>query len=82
VVYVVTPSDDGSVRAVTTPTTRDVEALWGPATPQFAYQIADRLVAMIADLPPDHPARVLGEQKLAELDRLGHETTKGDEAGY
>jgi hypothetical protein len=58
-----------------------VEALWGPATPQFAYQIADRLVEMIADLPPGHPARVLGEQKLAELDQLGHETTKGD-AGH
>jgi hypothetical protein len=39
-------------------------------------------VEMIADLPPCHPARVLGEQKLAELDHLGHETTKGDQAGH
>ena len=69
----------GSLRAVTKPTVRDVEALWGPATPQFAYQIADRLVAMIAQLEPGDPARVLAEQKLQELDRLGHETTKGTE---
>jgi hypothetical protein len=82
VVYAVTARRDDSVRAVSGPTTRDVEALWGPATPQFAYQIADRLVALIADLPPDHPARVLGEQKLAELDHLGHDTTKGDAPGH
>ena len=32
-------------------TTTDIDALWGPATPQFAYQIAERLEALIADLP-------------------------------
>jgi hypothetical protein len=58
-------------------TTRDIDALWGPATPHFAYQIADRLYAMIADLPQDDPVRRYGQQKLVELDRLAHSTTKG-----
>jgi hypothetical protein len=60
-------------------TTRDIDALWGPATPQFAYQIADRLRAMIADLPPNDPVRVYGEERLGELDRLAQATTKGPE---
>ena len=51
------------------PTVRDIDALWGPATPQFAYQIAD--------LPAGHPVRRHGELRLAELDELGHDTTKG-----
>jgi hypothetical protein len=59
------------------PTVRDIDALWGPATPQFAYQIADRIEAMIADLPAGHPVRRHGELRLAELDELGHGTTKG-----
>jgi hypothetical protein len=63
-------------------TTTDIDALWGPATPQFAYQIAARLEALIADLPPDDPVRKHGERRLAELDRLGHDTSKGDEAPH
>jgi hypothetical protein len=59
------------------PTVRDIDALWGPATPQFAYQIADRIEALIADLPAGHPVRRLGELRLADLDELGHGTTKG-----
>ena len=59
------------------PTIRDVDALWGPATPQFAYQIADRITRLIADLPPGHPVRAYAELRLAELDELGHGTTKG-----
>ena len=62
------------------PTFRDIDALWGPATPHFAYQIAERLASMIADLPPGDPVRRYGEAKLAELDRLGHDTTRGPEA--
>jgi hypothetical protein len=60
-------------------TTTDIDALWGPATPQFAYQIAERLEALIADLPPGDPVRAHGERRLAELDRLAHDTGKGDE---
>ena len=61
------------------PTVRDVDALWGPATPQFAYQIADRMAALIDGLPPGDPVRVHAEQRLAELDRLGHDTGKGED---
>jgi hypothetical protein len=63
-------------------TTTDIDALWGPATPQFAYQIAERLEALIADLPPGDPVRLHGEHRLAELDQLGHATRKGDETGH
>jgi hypothetical protein len=59
------------------PTTRDIDALWGPATPQFAYQIADRINALISGLPAGHPVRAYGELRLGELDELGHGTTKG-----
>jgi hypothetical protein len=67
---------------VPTPTIRDIDALWGPATPHFAYQIAERLAAMIADLPPGDPVRVYGEQRLAELDRLALGTSKADHPGH
>ena len=64
------------------PTIRDIDVLWGPATPHFAYQIADRLAALIADLPPGDPVRVYGEQRLADLDRLGHGTSKPEHAAH
>ena len=63
------------------PTIRDIDALWGPATPQFAYQLSIRLRDLIADLPADDPVRRYGEQKLVELDRLGHGTGKGTDPG-
>ena len=34
---------------------------------------------MIADLPPSDPVRAYGMQRLADLDRLGQATGKGDE---
>jgi hypothetical protein len=58
-------------------TDRDIDALWGPATPQFAYQIADRMRDLIADLPQNDPVRIYGESRLAELDHLAMGTTKG-----
>ena len=63
-------------------TTRDIDALWAPATPQFAYQIAVRVRDLIADLPEDDPVGATARQKLVELDHLGHGTTKGDETGH
>jgi hypothetical protein len=69
----------GYTGAVERPTTRDIDELWSPATPQFAYQIADRMAALIADLPPSDPVRVHAERRLLELDRLGHEATKGED---
>ena len=67
---------------MSTASVRDVDALWGPATPQFAYQIAERLRDLIADLPPGDPVRVYGMQRLADLDRLGLGTGKGDETPH
>lgn len=64
------------------PTVSDIDALWGPATPQFAYQIAVRIEELIADLPAGHPVRRHGELRLAELDDLGHGTTKGPAAAH
>jgi hypothetical protein len=54
------------------PTRDDIDALVGPATPHFAYQLRARVRELIEDLPPDHPVRKYGEEKMELLDRLGH----------
>ena len=46
------------------PSIRDVDALVGPATPHFAYQLRARVRELIEDLAPDHPVRRYGEEKL------------------
>ncbi len=61
------------------PTRDDVDALVGPATPQFAYQLHARLRELVADLPAKNDVRVYAEQKLALLDRLGHASSKASE---
>ena len=38
--------------------------------------------ALIADLPPGDPVRRHGELRLAELDELGHDTSKGTETAH
>ena len=63
-------------------TRRDIDALWGPATPQFAYQIADRISALITDLPPRDPVREYALERLSDLDRLAQGTSKGAERGH
>jgi hypothetical protein len=54
------------------PTFDDVDVLVGPATPHFAYQLRARIGELIADLPPEHPVRRYGEEKMQLLDDLGH----------
>jgi hypothetical protein len=54
------------------PTTEDIDRLVGPATPHFAYQLRARVRELIEDLPPEHPVRRYGEEKMELLDRLGH----------
>ena len=49
----------------------DVRQLMGASTPHFALQLRERIARLIADLPPDHPARVEGEREIARLERLG-----------
>jgi hypothetical protein len=53
------------------PTYEDVDALVGPATPHFAYQLRARVRELVADLPAEHPVRKYGEEKAELLDRLG-----------
>ncbi len=54
------------------PTFGDIDALVGPATPHFAYQLRARVRELIAELPPEHLVRRYGEEKMELLDRLGH----------
>jgi hypothetical protein len=61
------------------PTRDDIDALVGPATPHFAYQLRARVEELIAGLPDDSPVRAYGEQQMERLDRLGHASSKADE---
>ena len=61
------------------PTKDDIDALVGPATPHFAYQLHARVRQLIADLPDDHPVRRYGVEKIDLLDRLGHASSKAEE---
>ena len=52
-------------------TVDDVRQLMGSSTPHFALQLRNRIRKLIAGLPVDDPARVLGEGEIARLERLG-----------
>jgi hypothetical protein len=58
-------------RATNEVTLEDVRQLMGASTPHFALQLRNRIASLIADLPPEHPARVEGEREIARLERLG-----------
>ena len=49
----------------------DVRQLMGASTPHFALQLRNRIRTLIRALPADDPARLLGEQEIARLERLG-----------
>jgi hypothetical protein len=51
-------------------TVDDVRQLMGSSTPHFALQIRHRIRRLVQDLPADDPARRLGEQEMARLERL------------
>ena len=61
------------------PTRADVDALVGPATPHFAYQLRARVEELVADLPANDDVRRYAEQKMELLDRLGHASSKAEE---
>jgi hypothetical protein len=63
------------------PTIDDIDALVGPATPHFAFQLRARVRELIEGLPADDPVRRYGEEKLELLDRLGHASSKAEEGG-
>jgi hypothetical protein len=64
------------------PTIADIDALVGPATPHFAFQLRARVRELIADLPPDHPVRRHGEEKAELLERLGYASSKAEDGGH
>jgi hypothetical protein len=59
----------------------DVRQLMGASTPHFALQLRNRIAALIANLPPEHPARIEGEREIARLQRLGFEGETRGEGG-
>jgi hypothetical protein len=59
----------------------DIRQLSGASTPHFALQLRNRILKLIAPLPPEHPARVAGLREIRRLERLGYDgETRGGEA--
>jgi hypothetical protein len=63
------------------PTIADVDALVGPATPHFAYQLRARVRELVRDLDEGHAVRRYAEEKMELLDRLGYASSKAEEGG-
>ena len=63
------------------PTKEAIDALVGPATPQFAYQLRARIEELVKDLPEEDRVRRYGEEKMELLDRLGHASSKAETGG-
>ena len=63
------------------PSKDDIDALVGPATPHFAFQLRARVRELIGPLPADDEVRRYGEEKMELLDRLGHASSKAEEGG-
>ena len=61
------------------PTRSEIDALVGPATPHFAYQLRARVRELVRDLAADDPVRRYAEEKMALLDRLGHASSKAED---
>jgi hypothetical protein len=63
------------------PTLADVDALVGPATPHFAYQLRARVRELVQDLPEGHPVRRHADGQMELLDRLGFASSKAEDGG-
>jgi hypothetical protein len=63
------------------PTIADIDALVGPATPHFAFQLRARVLELVRDLPANHPVRRHGEEQAELLDRLGYASSKAEDGG-
>lgn len=61
------------------PSREDVDALVGPATPHFAYQLRARVRELVSGLPEGHDVRRYGEAMILLLDRLGYASSKAEE---
>ena len=62
------------------PTFDDVDALVGPATPHFAFQIRARVRELVGGLAADHPVRTYAEDRIEQLDRLGYASSLAEDA--
>ena len=62
------------------PTRDDVDALVGPATPHFAYQLRARVRELVVDLPDGHEVRRYAEEQMQRLDRLGYASSKAEDS--
>jgi len=60
-------------------TAEDIRALAGASTPHFALHVRNRIRRLIEPLPPEHPARLEGERKIAKLEELAEHS--GDPRG-
>jgi hypothetical protein len=61
------------------PTREEIDALVGPATPHFAYQLRARVEELILHLPDGHPIKQYALEQMELLDRLGHASSKAEE---
>ena len=54
------------------PTKEDIEALVGPATPQFALQLRARIRELVRELPDDHAVKRYAAGQMELLEDLAH----------
>jgi hypothetical protein len=75
-------ADDTLAHVMAEPTRDDVDALVGPATPHFAFQIRARLHELAAGLPAGNDVRAYAEAQAERMDRLGYASSKADEGPH
>ncbi len=62
-------------------TLEDIRQLSGASTPHFALQLRNRILKLIAGLPPADPARIAGLAEIRRLEALGYDgETRGEAA--
>jgi hypothetical protein len=61
------------------PTREEIDALVGPATPQFAPQLRARVEELVLDLPDGDPVKQYAQEKMELLERLGYASSKAEE---
>ena len=61
------------------PTRDDVDALVGPATPHFAFQIRARVRELVGGVADGSDVKRYAEAQIERLDRLGYASSKADE---
>jgi hypothetical protein len=62
------------------PTFDDIDALVGPSTPHFAFQLRARVREVVSGLPEDHAVRRYAEEKLKLLEDLGYASSRAEDS--